>query len=260
VVNVDLPWNPAVLEQRIARAHRMGQNRAVQVYVLVTEGTIEEGLLTTIAMKKELALAALDAESDVTTIDLVSGREELRRKLELLLGAIPAAPEDQSTRATAQRQVEQSPTPAESPADGADAMPGEKTGLANKNDSVTGPVNRLDGTGGWGTAGSGSGDHPVGVSGGEHRARVAAAGGELLGAAFRFLGELVSQQTTAAPPEALVGALRSGLGQCVEPGENGQPVLRISLPDANTLDGLAQTLARLMVPAAPAGQSSNRLP
>jgi hypothetical protein len=27
VLNVDLPWNPAVLEQRIARAHRMGQKQ-----------------------------------------------------------------------------------------------------------------------------------------------------------------------------------------------------------------------------------------
>ena len=37
VINVDLPWNPAVLEQRIARAHRMGQKQPVQVFVLVTE-------------------------------------------------------------------------------------------------------------------------------------------------------------------------------------------------------------------------------
>src|SRR5207249_1672581 len=27
VINVDLPWNPAVLEQRIGRAHRMGQTQ-----------------------------------------------------------------------------------------------------------------------------------------------------------------------------------------------------------------------------------------
>ena len=47
VINVDLPWNPAVLEQRVARAHRMGQRQPVQVYVLVTEGTIEESLLGT---------------------------------------------------------------------------------------------------------------------------------------------------------------------------------------------------------------------
>ena len=63
------------------------------------------------------------------------------------------------------------------------------------------------------------------------------------------------------PPEALMGALWAGLGQCVEPGGgNGQPVLRISLPDANTLEGLAQTLARLMVPAALVEQASNHLP
>jgi len=42
VINVDLPWNPAVLEQRIARAHRMGQARPVCVFVLVTEQTLEE--------------------------------------------------------------------------------------------------------------------------------------------------------------------------------------------------------------------------
>src|SRR5256884_5585172 len=42
VINVDLPWNPAVLEQRIARAYRMGQEQPVQVFVLITEDTIEE--------------------------------------------------------------------------------------------------------------------------------------------------------------------------------------------------------------------------
>lgn len=37
LISVDLPWNPAVLEQRIARAHRTGQTQPVQVFVLVTE-------------------------------------------------------------------------------------------------------------------------------------------------------------------------------------------------------------------------------
>jgi SNF2 family DNA or RNA helicase len=40
VVNMDLPWNPAVLEQRIARIHRMGQTRPVQVINFVAKGTI----------------------------------------------------------------------------------------------------------------------------------------------------------------------------------------------------------------------------
>src|SRR5438874_429071 len=98
VINVDLPWNPAVLEQRIARAYRMGQEQPVQVFVLVTEETIEEKLLSTLSAKHDLALAALDAESDVDQVDLAGGIEELRRRLEVLLGARPVAPSDESLR------------------------------------------------------------------------------------------------------------------------------------------------------------------
>ncbi len=98
VINVDLPWNPAVLEQRIARAHRMGQQRPVQVFVLVTEETIEENLLGTLSAKHELALAALDAGSEVDQVDLASGMEELKRRLEILLGTKPDAPVDESEK------------------------------------------------------------------------------------------------------------------------------------------------------------------
>jgi len=99
VINVDLPWNPAVLEQRIARAHRMGQKQPVQVFVLITEETIEENLLATLSAKHELALAALDVESKVKSVDLQSGMEELKRRLEVLLGAKPEAPLDESAKA-----------------------------------------------------------------------------------------------------------------------------------------------------------------
>ena len=98
VINVDLPWNPAVLEQRIGRAHRMGQKRPVQVFVLITEGTIEENLLTTLSAKHELSIAALDATSEVDEVSLVSGMEELKRRLEILLGAKPEAAPDISEK------------------------------------------------------------------------------------------------------------------------------------------------------------------
>ncbi|MBN2526698.1 MAG: DEAD/DEAH box helicase [Deltaproteobacteria bacterium] len=111
VINVDLPWNPAVLEQRIARAHRMGQKNPVQVYLLVTEGTLEENLLCTLSAKAELALAALDMDSDVDAVSLESGMEELKRRLELLLGNQAEAPVDESqqneTREMVQRQIHQ---------------------------------------------------------------------------------------------------------------------------------------------------------
>jgi len=98
VINVDLPWNPAMLEQRIGRAHRMGQRNPVQVYVLVTEGTLEEKMLGTLSAKHELALAALDMESDVGEVALASGMEELKRRLELLLGARPDAAVDETEK------------------------------------------------------------------------------------------------------------------------------------------------------------------
>ncbi len=109
VINVDLPWNPAVLEQRISRVHRMGQKRPVQTYLLVTEDTLEEKLLGTLSAKHELALAALDPESNVKAVDLVSGIDELKRRLEILLGKKPDADLDESRKAEVEREAERFP-------------------------------------------------------------------------------------------------------------------------------------------------------
>lgn len=102
VINVDLPWNPAVLEQRIGRAHRMGQKRPVQVYILITTDSLEESLLATLSAKQELSLAVLDPDADTSQVDMVAGMEELKRRLEILLGARPAAAEDESMKAEAE--------------------------------------------------------------------------------------------------------------------------------------------------------------
>jgi superfamily II DNA or RNA helicase len=106
IINVDLPWNPAVLEQRISRAHRMGQKQPVHVFLLVTEDTLEESLLQTLAGKQQLALAVLDPEATVDKVDLASGVEELKRRLEVLLGARPDAPVDESERIRIQTEAE----------------------------------------------------------------------------------------------------------------------------------------------------------
>jgi superfamily II DNA or RNA helicase len=60
VINMDLPWNPAVLEQRIGRVHRLGQRRPVQVVNFVAQGTIEEGMLGVLKFKKSLFAGVLD--------------------------------------------------------------------------------------------------------------------------------------------------------------------------------------------------------
>jgi len=102
VINVDLPWNPAILEQRIGRAHRMGQKRPVDVYILVSEGMLEESILATLGAKQELANAAIDMESDLVEVSLQSGMEELKRRLEVLLGN----PEDAEIDASMQDKVD----------------------------------------------------------------------------------------------------------------------------------------------------------
>jgi superfamily II DNA/RNA helicase len=63
LVNMDLPWNPAILEQRIARIHRMGQIRPVRVINFVAKGAIEEGMLSVLAFKRSLSAGILDGGS-----------------------------------------------------------------------------------------------------------------------------------------------------------------------------------------------------
>lgn len=191
VVNVDLPWNPAVLEQRIARAHRMGQRRPVHVYLLVTEGTIEEGMLKTLSAKQALALAALDPESAVKEVSLAGSIDELRRRLEVLLGEKPPAPLDESRAAEVRRAAE------------------------------------------------------------GRRETVALAGGEMLGAAFRFIGELLGDprgsgaERDAARAAAARERMKGLLSECMERTEDGGWRLSVKFADSAALETLSAVLARL---------------
>ncbi len=60
VVNMDLPWNPAVLDQRIGRVHRLGQHKPVRVVNFVAQGTIEHGMLSVLSFKQSMFAGVLD--------------------------------------------------------------------------------------------------------------------------------------------------------------------------------------------------------
>lgn len=87
VINLDLPWNPAVLDQRIARAHRHGQAHVVNVVNLIAKGTIEERMLDTLAAKRAVFDAALNEDSDVTDLSFKDAGSGVLQRLEVLLGA-----------------------------------------------------------------------------------------------------------------------------------------------------------------------------
>jgi SNF2 family DNA or RNA helicase len=91
VINCDLPWNPAKLEQRIARAWRKNQLRPVTVVNLIAENTIEHGMLGSLANKQELAHGVLDGIGDLTQVKLKRGRQDLLKRLEQVLST-PATP------------------------------------------------------------------------------------------------------------------------------------------------------------------------
>jgi SNF2 family DNA or RNA helicase len=88
VINLDLPWNPAVLEQRIGRAHRLGQHLPVRVLNFVAEASIEQNLLGLLDFKQALALGVLDGGE--TEIHL--GGSRLARFMESVDRATAAPP------------------------------------------------------------------------------------------------------------------------------------------------------------------------
>ncbi len=77
VIHYDPWWNPAVEAQATARAHRIGQDKAVFVYKLIAGGTVEERILELLSRKQALAdsilaggevKAALITEDDIQAL------------------------------------------------------------------------------------------------------------------------------------------------------------------------------------------------
>jgi hypothetical protein len=63
-INLELPWNPAVLEQRIGRIHRLGQKRPIDVYNLVSQQCIEERIAGIVSDKRALFKGVFEGSSD----------------------------------------------------------------------------------------------------------------------------------------------------------------------------------------------------
>jgi len=81
VINMDQPWNPARLEQRIARAWRKHQTRPVAVINLVSEYTIEHRMLGLLEAKRTLAEGVLDGRGDLSEIALPTDRSAFMERL-----------------------------------------------------------------------------------------------------------------------------------------------------------------------------------
>jgi hypothetical protein len=105
VVNLELPWNPAVLEQRIARVHRMGQSRPVRVINFVTRGTIEEKVLRTVEAKRGLFAGVFESDADEIPFEAVNTSGFLDTMRELV------SEEESGQRAAGSGQAEEAQKP-----------------------------------------------------------------------------------------------------------------------------------------------------
>src|SRR5205807_2183177 len=69
VINLELPWNPAVLEQRIGRIYRLGQEQPIDVFNLVCEKGIESRISDLVGSKQAFFKGLFDGTSDSVQFD-----------------------------------------------------------------------------------------------------------------------------------------------------------------------------------------------
>ena len=82
LINLDIPWNPAVLEQRIGRIHRIGQRDTALVQLLVARGAYEERVLKILESKRTLFTNVVDADAHEDVVGVS------KRSLEVALEAL----------------------------------------------------------------------------------------------------------------------------------------------------------------------------
>jgi len=131
VANMDMPWNPAVLEQRIGRVHRLGQSRPVRVVHFIAQGTIEEGMLGLLSFKASMFAGVLDGGKN----EVFLGGTRLKKFMDSVEKATESPPSSippqDDARGAAGAPVESTTSPAEPPDAtdrGAPSAPGQALG------------------------------------------------------------------------------------------------------------------------------------
>ena len=223
VVNLDLPWNPAVLEQRIGRVYRMGQRRGVQVVNLVGQGSIEEGILSVLAFKKSLFAGVLDG-GDASVFMNGTRLSRFMQSVDAVAGGFTAGEEDDGATAAAAAGLR---TPRGGVADPASASGAP---VVSGTDAVAAPEARA---GGDPVAPPPAGTHDAGPVSPAPMARAADPWAPLLDAGLQLIESLAGHPDAAASP-------------WVQTDAAGQRYLKLPLPEPQALQRLADGLAGLL--------------
>lgn len=100
MINLDIPWNPAVLEQRIARIYRLGQEKNVSIINLISTGTIEQRMLDVLQFKDAMAKGVLDRGEDTIFV----GEDQFKQFMESVENLVP---QEETTEVAEQQDNEE---------------------------------------------------------------------------------------------------------------------------------------------------------
>lgn len=91
LINLDMPWNPAVLDQRIARIHRLGQKQKVQIFLLLAEDSYEQQVARLVKGKRDLFDNVIDPDASEDVVGV--SKKMLETLIDDLADGEPKDPE-----------------------------------------------------------------------------------------------------------------------------------------------------------------------
>lgn len=227
VVNMDLPWNPALLEQRIGRVHRLGQRRGVQVINLVAQGSIEEGMLAVLAFKTSLFKGVLDG-GDGTVFMEGTRLSRFMKSVDAATAGMGAAESADEAPQPAQQQAQAAATPATPATPEEDPAAPAVAAAPPDQPSGSEPAPDLP-------------PEPPAADGAGHAADPWA---PLLQVGLQLLQTLARPEAAAAGEPG--GAGGAGAAKLVHTDEAGQRYLKLPLPEPQAVQRLADALTELL--------------
>jgi len=213
VVNFEPPWNPARLEQRIGRVHRLGQSRPVHVIHMLTSESIEERVWETLQLKKSLFAGVFDSPTGEVSFAKL-GRKTMMQAVKEIFANQPSEPKPVL-------EV----VPAVVIAASKDPLAAQETPVAPPNAEVHEP--------------------PIGTEPKPNGVAIAAA--SLLEAGLRFIETIASDRVAGSSADTSASRLDQSLsGLITRDVKTNRPMLSIPLPESVTQERLTGAIAALL--------------